>query len=74
MLITGAISATALGVPAVTGAQAATLSGADVAPQTVNISLDINGATHQLDLDTRTTLLDALREHLHLNGTKSLFQ
>lgn len=70
MLITGAISATALGVPAVTGAQAATPSGADVAPQTVNISLDVNGATHQLDLDTRTTLLDALREHLHLNGTK----
>jgi xanthine dehydrogenase YagT iron-sulfur-binding subunit len=30
----------------------------------------VNGAAHQLDLDTRTTLLDALREHLHLTGTK----
>jgi aerobic-type carbon monoxide dehydrogenase small subunit (CoxS/CutS family) len=27
-------------------------------------------AQHTLDLDTRTTLLDALREHLHLTGTK----
>ena len=24
----------------------------------------------ELELDTRTTLLDALREHLHLTGTK----
>ena len=29
-------------------------------------SLDINGQRHDLELDTRTTLLDALREHLHL--------
>jgi len=70
MLITSAISATALGVPAVSGAQAATPSATDLAPQTVKISLDVNGETHQLDLDTRTTLLDALREHLHLTGTK----
>ena len=25
---------------------------------------------HDLDVDTRTTLLDVLREHLHLTGTK----
>jgi aerobic-type carbon monoxide dehydrogenase small subunit (CoxS/CutS family) len=30
----------------------------------------VNGKTHVLTLDTRTTLLDALREHLHLTGTK----
>ncbi len=30
----------------------------------------MNGAERTLDLDTRTTLLDALREHLHLTGTK----
>jgi xanthine dehydrogenase YagT iron-sulfur-binding subunit len=30
----------------------------------------VNGETHNLELDTRTTLLDALREHLHLTGSK----
>jgi xanthine dehydrogenase YagT iron-sulfur-binding subunit len=33
-------------------------------------TLRINGAEHQLTLDPRVTLLDALREHLHLTGTK----
>jgi len=33
-------------------------------------TLDVNGTRHALDLDTRTTLLDALREHLRLTGTK----
>src|SRR4051812_7989496 len=35
-----------------------------------DISLRINGADHALSLDTRTTLLDALREHLGLTGSK----
>ena len=34
------------------------------------ISFDVNGKTRELEVDTRTTLLDALREHLHLTGTK----
>ncbi len=34
------------------------------------ITLQVNGATHQLFIDTRTTLLDALREHLGLTGPK----
>jgi xanthine dehydrogenase YagT iron-sulfur-binding subunit len=33
-------------------------------------SLTVNGQTHSLDLDTRTTLLDMLREHLQLTGSK----
>jgi xanthine dehydrogenase YagT iron-sulfur-binding subunit len=33
-------------------------------------SLNINGKMQQLSLDVRTTLLDALREHLSLTGTK----
>src|SRR5690242_9821609 len=37
---------------------------------TRKMSLRINGTAHDLDLDVRTTLLDALREHLHLTGTK----
>ncbi|MGC1356332.1 MAG: aldehyde dehydrogenase iron-sulfur subunit PaoA [Xanthobacteraceae bacterium] len=35
-----------------------------------NVSFKVNGESRALDLDTRTTLLDALREHLHLTGTK----
>jgi len=40
------------------------------APATMPISLTVNGERHDLTLDTRVTLLDALREHLHLTGTK----
>src|ERR1700734_2018235 len=35
-----------------------------------NVSFVVNGTRHALHLDTRTTLLDALREHLHLTGAK----
>ncbi|GAA1421847.1 2Fe-2S iron-sulfur cluster-binding protein [Streptomyces thermospinosisporus] len=34
------------------------------------VTLNINGEKHQLSLDHRTTLLDALRERLDLTGTK----
>ncbi|MBY3125445.1 (2Fe-2S)-binding protein [Rhizobium laguerreae] len=34
------------------------------------ISLEVNGTRHDLQLDIRTTLLDALREHADLPGTK----
>ncbi|MEU4404262.1 2Fe-2S iron-sulfur cluster-binding protein [Streptosporangium sp. NPDC023963] len=34
------------------------------------ITLRINGADHSVSLDNRVTLLDALREHLGLTGTK----
>jgi xanthine dehydrogenase YagT iron-sulfur-binding subunit len=40
------------------------------APAMMPISFKVNGIQQQLDVDTRTTLLDALREHLHLTGTK----
>jgi xanthine dehydrogenase YagT iron-sulfur-binding subunit len=36
----------------------------------VDVTLNINGANHSLSLDTRVTLLDALREHIALTGTK----
>ena len=38
--------------------------------QSARISLTINGETHQIDVDTRTTLLDLLRERLDLTGAK----
>jgi xanthine dehydrogenase YagT iron-sulfur-binding subunit len=34
------------------------------------MALRVNGTTHSLELDHRTTLLDALREHLGLTGAK----
>ncbi|CAM3721809.1 (2Fe-2S)-binding protein [Bordetella bronchialis] len=57
------------------GGQAAeapsTDSPAAQAPKgTIPMQLTVNGQAHQLNLDPRTTLLDALREHLHLTGTK----
>src|SRR5262245_8263303 len=36
----------------------------------VNLVLRINGRRHQVALDVRTTLLDALREHLGMTGAK----
>ena len=49
--------------------QAQTASPADT-PSVVKVFLQVNGKRHDLELDTRTTLLDALREHLHFTGTK----
>jgi xanthine dehydrogenase YagT iron-sulfur-binding subunit len=40
------------------------------APATVNVLLRVNGTEHQVMIDPRTTLLDALHERLHLTGTK----
>ena len=34
------------------------------------VTFKVNGESRQLNVDTRTTLLDALRENLHLTGTK----
>lgn len=36
----------------------------------MHTTLNINGAAYDLDADPRTTLLDALRNHIHLYGTK----
>lgn len=40
------------------------------APATMKVALKVNGKARTLDVDPRTTLLDALREHLLLTGTK----
>jgi xanthine dehydrogenase YagT iron-sulfur-binding subunit len=37
---------------------------------TVVVNVSVNGVDRAQTLDTRTTLLDFLREHLHLTGTK----
>ncbi|WOH66896.1 aldehyde dehydrogenase iron-sulfur subunit PaoA [Bradyrhizobium sp. BWA-3-5] len=58
---TSEVKAQAPGVPAPEGAPAAAMS---------KVSFNVNGSQRELALDARTTLLDALREHLHLTGTK----
>jgi len=40
------------------------------APPPATVELQINGRSHSLTLDPRTTLLDALRDHLALTGSK----
>jgi xanthine dehydrogenase YagT iron-sulfur-binding subunit len=40
------------------------------APPQVSCTLSINGQRHEFQLDPRVTLLDLLREHLQLTGTK----
>ncbi len=45
----------------------------DAAPGTgakLHVRLNVNGSMHELDIDPRTTLLDCVRDHLKLTGTK----
>jgi xanthine dehydrogenase YagT iron-sulfur-binding subunit len=64
MLLSGAASVAA------TTLEPAHAQTAPTGPATMKVSLKVNGKAHALELDTRTTLLDALREHLHFTGTK----
>ena len=71
-----ASAAAGAGVAAASSASAApaiasvpSTSGKPIVP-VANVSFEINGTAHSLELDTRTTLLDTLRETLHLTGTK----
>jgi len=70
-----ALIATAATAAAVSSHLPAAAAPAAASPPPTNmpptrLSLQVNGQSHALELDTRTTLLDALRQHLHLNGTK----
>src|SRR5215203_2141802 len=42
----------------------------DAAPAPLDVLVRVNGTEHRLKVDPRTTLLDALREHLRLTGSK----
>ena len=60
----------AAGGVAVAGGVAAIPSSRVDRPPTVPVALQINGKEHELSLEPRVTLLDALREYLGLTGTK----
>jgi xanthine dehydrogenase YagT iron-sulfur-binding subunit len=51
-------------------AKAQAAPGIAAAPTMSPVRLSVNGQVHDLTLDSRTTMLDALREHLRLTGSK----
>jgi xanthine dehydrogenase YagT iron-sulfur-binding subunit len=71
-IASGAVASSALLVDSATAQTAAapTEAAKAASPPSVNVLLRVNGRDHQLMLDPRTTLLDALRERLHLTGSK----
>src|SRR3954447_24369806 len=67
-VLVGGTAAAMIGI--VPGAQAQQPANSDAVQQGFEVSFEVNGKPSNLQLDTRTTLLDALREHVHLTGTK----
>lgn len=66
LLVASAASVAATTVPSVSGAR----EMSSLAPVAYTVSFSVNGQPRHLEIDTRTTLLDALRDHLRLTGTK----
>ena len=75
IIATGA-SAAMIAAPSAVRAQAARAQNAIAnaslpeVPQMASVAVTVNGTAHKLEVDTRTSLLDVLREHLHLTGSK----
>jgi len=67
MIIGTTAAIAAITLANVTGTQAASHT---VPLSLARVSFTVNGQPHDLEMDTRTTLLDTLREHLHFTGTK----
>ncbi|MCF5917032.1 2Fe-2S iron-sulfur cluster-binding protein, partial [Xanthomonas perforans] len=74
VLIAGTASAASVAATQSMAATAATAISQRPATEPANassqVAFEVNGKPVALTLDNRTTLLDALREHLHLTGTK----
>lgn len=69
VLVAGAATAAAVALPSEAAAQQVPQPQPGAAPAS-RVTMEVNGMPRTLELDNRTTLLDALREHLHLTGTK----
>ena len=72
---TAAAGGAAATIPFIASAEAEAVAEAltptkQTVPVPMNVRLQVNGTDHQIMLDSRTTLLDALRERLHLTGPK----
>ena len=68
-LLQGGVAVAAT-VPALGGASTVAAQPRQEGGRMTPVELTVNGREVHLQLDPRTTLLDALREHLHLTGTK----
>jgi len=73
-LLMGTAASVALGSATVRASAQGSMSSAPAfvaaSPSITKVSFTVNGAPRELEVDTRTTLLDALREHLNLTGSK----
>ena len=67
IIVGSALAPVVMGLPLRAEAQS---PAGSAAPEMVSVNLTVNGRLHTLMLDPRTTLLDLLREHLDLTGTK----
>ena len=65
-----AVAGACAALPTISGGTARAQPAPTGKPVNASVTLSVNGRSHELELDTRTTLLDALREHLKLTGTK----
>jgi xanthine dehydrogenase YagT iron-sulfur-binding subunit len=65
-----AIAPTLLNIPSLGAAEPSMTPAKSSSRDSVNVKLKINGKDYTLDVDPRVTLLDALRERLHLTGSK----
>lgn len=70
VLRTGATTVVAGAMPATSALAQAAAPEPPRPPVLADLEFKVNGTTHTLRVDTRTTLLDALREHLRLTGSK----
>ena len=66
LLVASAASVAATTVPTASGAR----ETSPLSPMQQSVAFVVNGKATQLNVDTRTTLLDVLRDHLHQTGTK----
>ncbi|MBY0530443.1 MAG: aldehyde dehydrogenase iron-sulfur subunit [Xanthobacteraceae bacterium] len=64
------LAATGASVAAATYPSAVAAQASTQTPSTARVSFTVNNTVRKLEVDTRTTLLDALRENLRLPGTK----
>ena len=66
LMVGASAAATLAAMPASAGAQPSEIDW----PVLAKVAFTVNGETRELELDTRTSLLDAAREHLRLTGSK----
>lgn len=69
VILAGAATAVASSLPGDAGAEPAPLPAGSGSGH-ATVSLTVNGVIREVEVDTRTTLLDLLRETFHLTGTK----